>query len=70
MRITWSWNMASDASVMGGIIELLYQLSIDCHEPATFLNDNGELFGHVAYTVAVRVKVCCGCAIWVMPGTV
>ena len=27
------------------------------HEPATFLNDNGKLLSHVAYTVAVRVAV-------------
>ena len=42
---------------MGGIVELLYELSVDCHKPATFLNDNGKLFSHVAYTVAGRVVV-------------
>jgi hypothetical protein len=40
------------------------------HEPATFFNDDGELFCHVAYTVTVRVVVSCGCAVWVMPCTV
>jgi hypothetical protein len=70
MRITWSWKMASEASVMGGTVKLLLELSVDLHEPATFLNDNGELFSHVAYTVTVRVVVSCGCAIWVMPSTV
>jgi hypothetical protein len=48
MRITWSWKMASEASVMGGTVELLFELSVDCHEPATFLCDNGELLSHVA----------------------
>ncbi len=49
--------MASDASVMGGIVELLYELSVDCHEPATFLSQHAELLSHVAYTVTIRVCV-------------
>ena len=40
------------------------------HESFAFLYKHAELFCHVAYTVAVRVIVSCGCAIWVMPGTV
>ena len=57
MRITWSWKMASLASVMGGTVKLLFELSVDPHESATFLCDNGELLCHVAYTVAVGVAV-------------
>ena len=49
--------MASDASVMGGIVELLYELSVDCHEPATFFCEHCALFCHVAYTVTPRVAV-------------
>ena len=49
--------MASDASVMGGTVELFLELSVDPHESATFLCDNGELLCHVAYTVAVGVAV-------------
>jgi len=55
---------------MGGIVELLYELSVDCHESFAFLRENAELFYHVAYTITFRVIVSCGCAIWVMPGTV
>ena len=50
-------NMASDASVMGGIVKLLFELSVDCHEPATFLCEHCALFCHVAYAVALRVAV-------------
>jgi hypothetical protein len=42
---------------MGGTVKLLLELSVDLHEPATFLCDNGELLSHVACTVAVRVGV-------------
>ena len=55
---------------MGGIVELLYELSVYLHESATFLCKHAELFCHEAYTVTFRVEVSCGCAIWVMPGTV
>jgi hypothetical protein len=67
---TLSWKRRSEASCIGGIVKLLFQGSIDLHEPATFFNDDGELFCHVAYTVTVRVVVSCGCAVWVMPCTV
>ena len=49
--------MRSDASPIGGIVKLLFELSVHLHEPATFLNDDGELFCHVAYTVAIGVAV-------------
>ncbi len=42
---------------MGGIVELLYKLSVYCHEPATFLCKHAELLSHVAYTVTIRVAV-------------
>ena len=42
---------------MGGIVELLFELSVDCHEPATFLCEHCALFCHVAYAVALRVAV-------------
>ena len=67
---TLSWNRRSLASCIGGIVKLLLQLSVHLHEPATFLSEHCALFGHVAYTVTLRVKVCCGCAVWVMPCTV
>jgi len=54
---TLSWNRRSEASCIGGIVKLLFELSVDLHEPATFLCDNGELLSHVACTVAVRVAV-------------
>jgi hypothetical protein len=54
---TLSWNRRSEASPIGGIVKLLFQGSIDLHEPATFLNDNGELLSHVAYAIAVGVAV-------------
>jgi hypothetical protein len=40
------------------------------HKSFAFLYKHAELFCHVAYTVAVRVIVSCGCAVWVMPCTV
>jgi hypothetical protein len=52
--------MRSDASPIGGIVKLLFELSVHLHEPATFLNDNGELLSHVAYTVAVQGR----CLVW------
>ena len=54
---TLSWNRRSDASPIGGIVKLLFELSVHLHEPAAFLYDNGKLFGHVAYAVAFRVAV-------------
>jgi len=44
---TLSWNRRSEASCIGGIVELLFQLSVDCHEPFAFLRQNAELFQHV-----------------------
>jgi hypothetical protein len=55
---------------MGGTAQLTFKGSVFLHEPFAFLRQNAELFSHVAYTVTFRVIVSCGCAIWVMPGTV
>ena len=45
---TLSWKRRSDASCIGGIVKLLFELSVYCHEPATFLCENAELRNHVA----------------------
>ena len=54
---TLSWKRRSDASCIGGTVKLLFELSVHLHEPATFLNNNGKLFCHVAYTITSRVAV-------------
>ena len=55
---------------MGGIVELLFELSVDSHEAATFLCEDADLFCHVAWTVAFRVAVEFGFAVGVVPLTV
>ena len=45
---TLSWKRRSDASCIGGIVKLLFELSVDGHKPFAFLRQNVELFDHVA----------------------
>ena len=63
---TLSWNRRSDASCIGGIVKLLFELSVHLHEPATFLSEYCALFSHVAYAVAVGVAVEFGFAVGVV----
>jgi hypothetical protein len=51
---------------MGGTVKLLLELSVDLHEPATFLCEHAELFCHVACTITVGVCVECRFTVWVV----
>ena len=42
---------------MAGIVKLLFELSVDSHEAATFLCEDADLFCHVGWTLAFRVAV-------------
>jgi hypothetical protein len=55
---------------MGGIVKLLFELSVDLHEPATFFSKKGKLFSHVACTVTVGVAIEFGFTVGVVPLTV
>ena len=69
-RCTDSCQSFSDASFMGGIVKLLFELSVDSHEAATFLCEDADLFRHVGWTLASRVAVEFGLAVGVVPLTV
>ena len=51
---------------MGGTVELLFELSVDSHEAATFLCEDADLFCHVGWTLAFRVAVEFGFAVGVV----
>jgi len=67
MCSTLSCHRRSEASCIGGIVKLLFELSVYCHEPATFFSKKGKLFSHVACTVAVGVAVEFGFTVGVVP---